>query len=252
MIVRDSEQFNKVVGMKSGKKEDFTIMSIRKNKLLESEDGTRFEFKPKPKKGYDHRLITDLFKRTGAQAAVYLKRMNYNPPTVEARFTSTKRNIEMFQSLPDGQIMYLVDIRHCYWRIAYNMGIINHELYYKYRDSQEHKLYRNMALASLTSPRSVKYYQKGVESREILEVNNLNQRLYNNIRYTSYNIFGELMANYSDFIAAYMTDGALIMPEVKTHVHTLLREQNMYSIFKLCYKVNSNSYMIHGEGVKTL
>ena len=62
-----------------------------------------------------------------------------------------------------GQYAVQIDMRNCYWKTAYTLGIITKQTYLKGLRKKEWKVGRNAAIGSLDKKTIVTYYRNGVE-----------------------------------------------------------------------------------------
>lgn len=151
---------------------------------------------------------------------------------------STWTNNEMYECLEEGTKFYYIDIRHCFWRIAYLKGYISKYMYESILDKPHLKTYRNMALACVVAPVEVDYYVNGKCILSIQEDKSLHRVVYDNIRFTAYNLMGEITSAIgAEHVVGYRTDGIMVLPDFRDEVIHLILEQdfdcNVFEVEKI-------------------
>ena len=149
----------------------------------------------------------------------------------------------MYLDLPMGFEFFYVDIKHCYWRIAYLIGVLNKKTYIKYRDSARYKLARNISLSILTSEKSKEYYENGELLLKVTCDNTHYKTIYQNIRYTAYNFSGRVKELLDGRCIGYYVDGFMILPEDFELVRKEMRSAKMYYSLTKCTKIDAKKYM---------
>jgi len=179
----------------------------------------------------------------------YVRRHKFNIKEVELKHKSTMTYKARFKDLPDGQKFYYVDIKHCYWRIAYLIGVIPKGLYNKYRD--DYKLTRNIALSTLVSQPQREYYIDGELINTITCENDIYKKIYKNIRYTAYNNMGSIFEAVNDHSLGYHIDGIYVLEPGLAEVRRLLKNRNYPYRTINCEKLNDKEYRYGEDEVKT-
>jgi hypothetical protein len=124
-------------------------------------------------------------------------------------------------------------------------GYISESYYNKILKDPELKLYRNMALSCIIAPRIIDYYENGSYRHTIQEDTQVYQDIYENIRFTAWNLFGKLCFEKigKENTIGYFTDGIMVFEKnvnlVKT---TLSRAKLQFKVVK-CIKVKHKHYM---------
>lgn len=152
------------------------------------------------RKEYDNQLsksdrgkIANLFKRVKESYERYI--MDYEldyPVTPKTHASIKKRNNFYFRAIPEDTEIVLFDINRAFWQIAHKLGIIDKKVYEKF-NTPFYKLYTNIALASYNRGYTMVYYSHGSKKLTITEDMTIYKNLYNNIRYTCYNLIQELV-----------------------------------------------------------
>ncbi|MCF8360730.1 MAG: hypothetical protein K9H26_18390 [Prolixibacteraceae bacterium] len=130
---------------------------------------------------------------------------------IKPEYPPENRNRKAFAEIETDQKLVYIDINHAYWRVAFILGYIDKSLYEKYAYDQEYKLARNIGLSTMVSQKKKHYYFNGKYARTIVCENSMYEKMYKNIRYTTYNIIGELAELIGDGCLAYKVDGLLIL-----------------------------------------
>ena len=105
------------------------------------------------------KLILNIFASVKKSINRYLEKCNFTYDKKEKIYDSSFINRILFDELPNGSVFYYIDVKHCYWRIAYLNGYISESYYNKILKDPELKLYRNMALSCIIAPRIIDYYE---------------------------------------------------------------------------------------------
>jgi len=173
----------------------------------------------------------------------YIKDNGNIVETVPELHDSTWSNPEIVEMALSGDEFWEIDVRHCYWRIAYNLGYISEPIYQNLVDRPTLKLYRNMSLSCVVAPKVADYYIDGELFITIEEDNSLYDRMYRNIRHTAWNLMGQIVHSVgSENVAMYRTDGIVVRPEVinKACVH-IARKKLKYRVRRKDISPKSNS-----------
>lgn len=193
----------------------------------------------------DSNKVLNIFASVKKSINKYLEKNDFQISKKVKNYDSSFVNRGLFNSLPNGTTFYYVDVKHCYWRIAYLNGYISQNYYEKILKDPEMKLYRNMALSCIIAPRIMDYYKNGQYIHTIQEDTQVYQDIYENIRFTAWNIFGKLCFERigKEKTIGYFTDGIMVFePDVNTVKTTLSRAKLQYSVVK-CIKVGDKTYM---------
>lgn len=99
------------------------------------------------------------------------------------------------------------DLNHAYWRIAFNLGIISKNTYFKGLDD-EFKVVRLSALSTLGKGKDYFVIKDGIITNEVVKIG-LNEdmdNLYKAIRYTCFKYMQNLKKMLKDDFICYRTD----------------------------------------------
>lgn len=194
--------------------------------------------------------ILSLFAIVKRSVNQKLIRDNFQVKEVEKRYTSSFTNKELFNSMNIGDEFYYIDVKHCYWRLAYLMGYITEFYYDKTKNNPSIKLYRNMALACIIAPNIVEYYKEGEYLHTIEEDIEMYDKVYSAIRHTSWNIFGSLaherLGKFN--CIAYYTDGIMVFKKDVAMVSTILARQKLKHRVIHCKKVEAKRIRFVEDG----
>lgn len=170
-------------------------------------------------------------------------------PQVEQIYGSSWQNQSKWIDMPKNSKFWYVDVNHCYWRIAYLLGYISERLYKQTLVKDDMKLYRNMALACVVAGKARKYFRGSEKIMEFHESTDLYVRMYDNIRYTAYNIMGRIAEATRDKCLGYKVDGIMVDSEYLEVVKTMLDEENLFYKVKDCQKINGQMHTL-GDDVR--
>ncbi len=173
---------------------------------------------------------------------------------IEQLHSPTYRSKKDFSSLDMGEKMYYVDVSHCYWRIAYLLGYITIRMYKSVLTedkTNDYKLWRNIALSSTIAPKIVTHFEYGELIEEVKEDTSATKIMYQNIRFTAYNIIGEAKeAIGKKGCLNYRIDGMLILPKHLRKVKKVFEKHDLLYEVVECRKVGEYSYLYNGEKIK--
>lgn len=132
------------------------------------------------------------------------------------------------------------DINHCYWRIAYNFGIISERTYEKGLD-ENFKTLRLAALSSLGATKQYQVVKGGMITNEVVNIggNEQLQTIYKLIRYTCYRYMQNLKKMLEFDFLAYRTD-CIYYRKTKPNMHKVqvyLKSKNLET--KQLYRVSN-------------
>lgn len=162
--------------------------------------------------------------------------LNYNRGSVNNR--------ELWQKLRIGQEFYYLDANHCFWRIAYLKGYITEALYQRANDNKDLKQTRNKALSCITSPTKMSYFNnEGKAIYTIVESRNLYQQIYDNIRFTSYNIVAEIYHKLPGTAIGYRIDAVIVLKEGLQQVKDFFEHHGLPYDADLCMKKDKKTYI---------
>lgn len=201
-------------------------------------------------KGEQRKEVISLFAQVSKMINKYIIENNFTVKMVRQRHSSSDTNRGKFQKMKVGSEFYYIDVAHCFWRIAFLNGYINEKYYENVLKKPELKTYRNMALACIVAPRTMEYHAHG-KSFEISEDKTLWRIIYDNIRFTSYNLMGDLARHIPNFFIAYRTDGIMVTKPAVKKVKDLLESAGFEYRITKCRKVDDGHYL-HGSKVKKI
>lgn len=161
-------------------------------------------------------------------------------------YPSKYSNRMLYNEMSDGQEFYLIDVKHCYWRIAYLKGCIDKKLYESVIEHQDpaFKLWRNMSLSCIIAPKRVQIFKNGKEYPPIEEDTTLYKQVYSNIRFTAWNLFGRICDKIGkDFVIGYNTDGIMVFDNDVSKVTSTLARNKLQYTTKKCFKHSHNEYI---------
>jgi hypothetical protein len=139
---------------------------------------------------------------------------------------------------------------HCYWRIAYLNKYIGKGLYEKYADNKELKIARNISLSILVSNIKREYYNNGNKINTIDCDTSLYRRIYDNIRYSSYNLCGTIKDAIIDDCLSYRTDAIFTLPAGVDTVKNIFQENNIFFRVDKCIKLHEKYYSTSDGEIK--
>jgi len=254
----DNKTLNKYVDSLAKQRRTFIIENKRKvnsilvkGKAVILNKGKPSALKNKKKNREVINLISQVAKNVNQYISSCIIDKGINVPQVRSRHSSTYTNRKMYREMAEGERFYYVDISHCFWRIALLKKYITKQLYENTLKKDEFKAYRNIALACIVAPRSRKYFVFGQFMCEISEWKVLHQRIYDNIRFTAYNLMGDIRSEVNRYCIGYRTDGIMITdnPKVLKRVQELITKKGFSYKVTECYKIDELFYQ-YGDNDK--
>jgi hypothetical protein len=245
LTIKTSESFNKTLMVVSRKclaivetKSSRSVIVIKNGKrkeLAEFHNGL-------PNKDLQSKAARSLMKCVRSSVTRYIKSVNYQVPEIKKEYPVVFTNRLFWDSIPDNTEFYIIDAKHAYWRIAYLHGYIGKIMYLKYAENKEMKAVRNISLAILNSVHKCEYYKDSKKITEILCDTSLYSRVYNNIRYFSYNLCGRLRNALDDACFAYRTDGVFLLKPGLARAKKIFEENNLLYKIEKCIKIDNKTY----------
>lgn len=193
----------------------------------------------------DSKQILNLFATVKKSINKSLADNNYQVKKVRKKYDSTYSNKNLFYRLPIGTEFYYIDVKHCYWRIAYLKGYLSEYFYNKVLENKDLKIFRNMALSCIIAPKKKEFYSDGRLVYSVEEDTTIYNDVYESIRFTAWNLFGTITYDKigKEKTIGYFTDGIMVFNEDVPLVRTILaRNKLQYTIVK-CIKVSDKEYL---------
>ena len=191
--------------------------------------------------------ITSLFAQVAKSINNYIVKSGLEVEKVKQNNSSSYTNRKKYRLMKEGEKFYYVDIAHCFWRIAFLRNYITERLYKNVLEQTDLKLYRNMALACIIAPKGREYWVRGEKIAEIYEDKTLHRTIYDNIRFTAYNLMGNIQQAIGDHCIAFRTDGIMVDNKKGLEmVKKLITDHDFsYSVIE-CTKIDELTYK-YGE-----
>jgi len=228
-------------------KRNIHLLFYNKQLLLMSKNpNNRFNFKRK-----EVNATTSLYGQVKMNINRHLKKLQFNPEVVEPRYNSSQKNRAKWKSMAEGEVFYYLDIKHCFWRVAYLKTYISKKLYERVLQNPDpdFKIHRNMSLALIIAPESRAFHKNGKVEYFVTEEKSMYSTIYNNIRHTSYNLMGDCMELAGEHFISYMTDGILVNKPALKKVEKFIKKADFFYTIVECYKIDAKQYM-YGEQVR--
>jgi hypothetical protein len=154
---------------------------------------------------------------------------------------SKEKNIELWDSLPEGEVFYNLDLSSAYWQIAHRLGYISDKLFNEYIFQDEFKQVKRYCVSFLARKNYMIYKTVDYEVKIVCDTGVLLQ-VYSNIRNELYNVIHQVIEKCETWLE-YNIDGVLILNDHVQIVKDILTENNL--IFKMtrCQKLNEKEYL---------
>lgn len=175
----------------------------------------------------------------------YILKHRFKVHKIEERHGQQYKNINVYYDLNVGDKFYAIDIKHCFWRIAFKKGYISDKIYLKGLQPKM-KLARNMALAITVSNIQSYYFRNGKNFHTIKCENEIYRQIYDNIRFTSYNLMGAMKDKYKNDVISYHTDGLTCTSNVKDMIVNDIKCRSLNVSVKEYIKIGQQTYSSSG------
>ncbi len=220
------------------RKRDTTVLMYNgREQYICKPSGNAFEDMTYAEKQY----ILSVINRVKGNVKKYLKENNGKYDAIKQRHHSNFRNNKLWQSMPQDSVFWEVDVKHCFWRIAFLKGYLQEKLYNEVLEKGDQmKVFRNMALSCIVAPKVSRGYYGGKLQKEIIEDSVPYKVIYDNIRFTAYNMMGDLMHEVGpENVMTYRTDGIYCHRHVLARICKRLKSMNMEYRVRKCNKHGS-------------
>ena len=228
---------------------DFNIVIQGARKTIHMDGKAQVQFSKNHRNRYfKNPAKLSVIRTVHGQVRKYIKDHDFHIPEIKQVHGAIQVKKALYRTFPDGAYFYHLDIRHAYWRFAYDLGYIKYKTYKKYCDDLDFKLARNIALSTLSSKKKMVYYKGGKVINDIICDDHQAWIIYKNIRYSTYNTIGELNKMLGDRCISYRVDGVTVTEDAIQIV------KQYFSLRKLAFemfeikKVNDYQYVIVESG----
>lgn len=246
--------FNQIKNNLIKKKCTFVLDSKRDSNILINKSIKLFAVSKKQVDKQDKKLqseILSLFGQVKKNINKYIVSNDFNINRIPQNCSSVNRDTINFKSMDIGQEFSYIDINHCFWRIAYIQGIISKKLYESILEKPHLKKFRNMSLSCIIAPRERTYFKNGIEQITITEDTSIYEAIYDNIRFFSYNLCGEIKNRIpKDTFLSHRTDAILCLTKSERLVIDIIEEHNLSCKVIKCKKIDEKTYLYNEQDVK--
>lgn len=254
MFQTDHTDFKSYIDNLSKSRRTFVVESKRTtNSIFVNDKMVLIAKKERKKEKVDkqlHKSAINLFAQVQKSVNRFIKQVDFEVKKVRQLHPSTDTNRNKWRSITDDDIFYYIDIKHCYWRIAFLKGYISKNLYESSLLKPELKIQRNISLALIIAPKKRQYYKNGVLTVEISEERSMYRIIYDNIRFTAYNLMGKCKEHCGEDFIAYRTDGIMVGEESVNDVVEILHNEGFNCIVTECRKIDHNTYLYDNKKKK--
>lgn len=154
---------------------------------------------------------------------------------------SKEKNIELWDSLDEGQVFYNIDLSSAYWQIAHRLGYISDNLFNEYIYQDEFKQVKRYCVSFLARKNYMIYKTSDYELKIVCDTGVL-QQVYSNIRNELYNVIHKVIENCDTWLE-YNIDGVLIMNDHVQVVKDVFTKNNLVFKITQCKKLNDKEYL---------
>lgn len=161
------------------------------------------------------------------------------------RRTTFYRNGGLFTDyiIRGGRELVMVDIKACYWTIAYHAGIINEKTYYKYLGSKDMRLF---SIGNLKKSKRSALIQGGrIISGTETEEKNQHEWVWNYVVYVAYELFTKINDTIGRNAFMFKTDCVYASPEHLDKICEILKEEGFeYKVEKMTIKGHNRTRIV--------
>lgn len=201
--------------------------------------------------GKEKKTIVTMIGNVKKQVMSHIIKSNFDVEIIDRYSSSTYINRHLLSDLKKGTRFILVDVNHCYWRIAYLLGYISKNFYKKTYRKKHLKYHRNIALACIVAPTERTYHGYHQQPYTITEENSLFRQVYKNICHTAWNIMWEIAQEIGpENCLGYRTDGIMVFPGHTAVVKKILRRNKLTFSEKACGLIDQSKYYNHKLDIK--
>jgi hypothetical protein len=245
--IKTSDSFNSII--RNVSRYPYSIETRGMRRIIFAHNKYLAAFRPGlPNPELQSKKAHKLMQSVRSSITRYIKKNKFEVPIIEKHYPVVFTNRLFWESIPPDTEFYIIDAKHAYWRIAYLQKYIGKTLYEKYADDKEMKLVRNISLAILNSNHKREYFVDNVKIHEITCDNSLYARIYNNIRYFSYNLCGRLRNELDDSCFAYRTDGVFLLKPGLARAKKIFEENNLLYKLEKYTKIDNKTFAdVNGE-----
>lgn len=242
----DKKSFNGYVNSLHKQRRDFKVFKKRGKRELRIWGKTTVLNKGKKSRNLLDKETNRKFITTCGQISKQVNKFivdnDFTVEEIKQHYPSVAINRKKYKTLAEGEEFYYVDVAHCFWRISFLKGYITEKLYKKVLEDPKSKEYRNMALACIVAEASMEYHFMDEDCKmhvfEVQEDKKLHQRIYNNIRFTAYNLMGDTGREVEKYFIGFKTDGIMVTEGGLEKVKKLISAQNFEYTVKKCIKID--------------
>ena len=195
----------------------------------------------------DQQRVLSLIANVKKSFTRYIKN-NGDIVEIPQEYGSVFTNRIAFFDHPEDEPLYYIDLKHCYWRIAYLLGYISERIYETNLEKPEMKLYRNMALSCTIAPKIIEIHE--FNKPPVIEQENTvkHQIMYSNIRFFAWNLMGDTVQHIGmEKVFGYWTDGILVAKDDVEAVKKKFDDNKLLYRVKDCIKIDDRHYKEIGK-----
>ena len=245
------------VSKKSFEKLEQNLKSNRQSYWIEAKRGQRYLFhngkmvakrkyktsvEKKIKTRKEQQKVLSLIANVKKSFTSHIKKVG-TVEEIPQHYGSVYTNRIAFRELPNDTELFYIDIKHCYWRIAFILGYISTKVYENNLDKKEMKLYRNMALSCTIAPKIIEIHEYNKPMVIQQEDTVMHKIMYSNIRFFAWNLMGNIVNELGkDKVFGYWTDGILVGKNEVNKVKKIFDVNNLLYRVKNCVKIDDKHY----------
>jgi hypothetical protein len=198
------------------------------------------------------KMARTIMKTVRASVTRYITRNLGAIPEIKQLAPVIYHNQQAWEKLNGDDDFFLVDARHCYWRVAYVLGYISKHIYFRYLISEDYKRLRNISLSILMSGIRREYYRSG-EKIHSIECDVSQYRLiYKNIRFFTYNHSGMVRSMIGEQCIGYRTDGIFCTRAGLKETVYMFENNNLPCKITRCIKIDEKNYSTEDGEIKKM
>ncbi len=198
-----------------------------------------------PKLNLPDQKVRSFFGQVTRSFNSFLKKNEGYVEPVLNEYSGTFFNSDVWDSMQVSDEFYIVDINRCYWTIAWQLGYISKRMFLS-AVNNTNPVYKDMCNRALACVKSVTrqiYYKQGVKKLTKVYDKSRQQIMYDNIRFTAFNLLGKLRDLVGEErTLGYTIDGIKVFKEDIQGVCDYFDGHNFNYTIELCKKADDGHF----------
>lgn len=198
-----------------------------------------------PKLDLPDQKVRSFFGQVTRSFNTFLKNNDGYVEPVINEYSGSFFNSDVWDAMQVADEFYIIDINRCYWTIAWQLGYISKRMFLAAYNNPNpvYKDMCNRALACVKSETREVYYKEGVKKLTKVYEKSRQKIMYDNIRYTAFNLLGRLRDLVgTERTLGYTIDGIKVFKEDVQGVCDYFDGHNFNYTIELCKKADDGHF----------